>query len=111
MHHKNITLIVRKQLKKQLPNWKYLSRKMKKELAQKVLDEVVAEYDFKQEIEAPVEELLGIETQCPTKGIFSLDDMARLIDMFDSSKIIKFGNYNRSSNYIDDDELQFMVHS
>ena len=78
MHCKDIKLIARKQLKKQFPNWKRLSKNMKKEIAQKVLDEVVAEYDFKQEIKSPVEELLAIETQRPTKGILSLDDMARL---------------------------------
>jgi hypothetical protein len=47
MHHKNIKRIVRKQLKKQFPNWKRLRKKIKKEFAQKVLEEVVAEYDFK----------------------------------------------------------------
>ncbi len=108
MHHKNIKLIVRKQLKKQFPNWKCLPKKTKKELARKVLVEVVAEYDFKQEIEAPIEELLAIETQFPAKGIIKLDEMARFIDMVNSNKIIKFSNYKRSSIYIDDDELQFI---
>jgi hypothetical protein len=46
MHHKNIKLIVRKQLKNQFPNWKRLPKKNKKELARKVLAEVVSEYDF-----------------------------------------------------------------
>jgi hypothetical protein len=36
MHHKNIKLIVRKQLKKQYPDWNRLSRKEKKEIAQNV---------------------------------------------------------------------------
>jgi hypothetical protein len=108
MHHKNIKLIVRKQLKKEFPNWKRLPKKTKKELAQKVLAEVVAEYDFKQEIKAPTEELLAIETQLPAKGIIKLDEMARLIDMVNNSKIIKFNNYKRSSIYIDDEELQFI---
>ena len=53
MHHKDIKLIVRKQLKKQFPNWKRLSRKEKKEIAQKVLSELVAEYDFKKTVTAP----------------------------------------------------------
>jgi hypothetical protein len=108
MHHKNIKRIVRKQLKMHLPNWKRLPKKTKKELARKVLAEVVAEYDFKQEIKAPTEELLAIETQLPAKGIFKLDEMARLIDMVNNSKIIKFNNYKRSSIYIDDEELQFV---
>jgi hypothetical protein len=108
MHHKNIKLIVRKQLKKQFRNWKRLPKKAKRELARQVLAEVVAEYDFKQEIEAPIEELLSIETQFPNKGIITLDEMARFIDMVNNSKIIKLGNYKRSSSDIDDDELQFI---
>ena len=39
MHHKNIKLLVRKQLKKQYPNWNRLNRKIKKEIARKVLAE------------------------------------------------------------------------
>lgn len=108
MHHKNIKLIVRKQLKKHLPNWKRLSKKAKKELARKILAEVAAEYDFKQEIKASTAELLAIETQLPAKGIITLDQMARFIDMINNSKIIKFSNYKRSSIYIDDEELQFV---
>lgn len=46
MHHKNIKLIVRKQLKKQYPNWNRLSRKTKKEIVRKVLAEAVSDYDF-----------------------------------------------------------------
>ena len=108
MHHKNIKLTVRKQLKNQFPDWKRLPKKTKKELARKVLAEVVAEYNFKQEIKTPMEELLAIETQFSTKGIIKLDEMARLIDIANSNKITKFSNYRRSPIYIDDDELQFI---
>ncbi len=34
--------------------------------------------------------------------------MARLVEKVNSSKIIKFSNYRRSRNYVDDDELQFI---
>ncbi len=108
MHHKNIKLRVRKQLKRQFPDWRRLPKKTKKELARKVLTEVVDEYDFKQEIEAPMEELLAIETQSSTKGIIELDQMARLIDIANNNKITKFSNYCRSSIYIQDEELQFI---
>ncbi len=108
MHHKNIKLLIRKQLKKQFPNWKRLTKKMKKELARKIQAETVAEYDFKQEISAPMQELLAIETQLPSKGIIKLDEMARFIDMVNSNKIIRFSNYKRSSIYINDEELQFI---
>ncbi len=108
MHHKNIKLIVRKQLKNQFPDWKRLPKKNKQELARKVLAEVVSEYDFKQEINTPVDQLLAIEGQHPAKGIIRLDEMARLIEKVNSTKIIKFSNYNRSHIYINDKELQFI---
>jgi len=108
MHHKNIKLIIRKQLKKQFPNWKRLSRKEKKEISEKVLSAVVAEYDFKQTVAAPKEDLLGIDQQMPTKGIIKLDDMAHLIDTVDKNRIIKLSNCKRSSIYIKDTELQFV---
>ena len=108
MHHKDIKLIVRKQLKKQFPNWKRLLKKTKKELAKKVLAEVVSEYDLKQAVNAPVKELLAIETQSSAKGIIKLDEMARLVDLADSNIIKKLSHYNRSSIYIDDEELRFI---
>ena len=50
MHHKNIKPIVRKQLKSNYPNWKSLTKKGKKRMAKMVIDEVVKDYDFNQEI-------------------------------------------------------------
>jgi hypothetical protein len=108
MHHKNIKLIVRKQLKNQFPNWKRLPKKNKKELARKVLTEVVAEYDFKQEVNTPVDQLLAIEGQHPAKGIIKLEKMARLIEKVNSTRIINFSNYKRSRTYINDKELNFI---
>lgn len=105
MHHKNIKLIVRKQLKNQFPNWKRLPKKQKRELAKKVLAEVVAEYDFKQEVGAPIEELLAIDTQVSAKGIISLDEMARIIDIANNSNIIKLCQHKRSATYLEDEEL------
>jgi hypothetical protein len=52
----------------------------------------VAEYDFKQKIEAPIEDLLAVETPLPGKGIIKLDEMARFIDKVNSNKIITFSN-------------------
>lgn len=108
MHHKNIKRIVRKQLINECPNWKRHPHKEKKELASKVLKKVVAEYDFKQDIDAPLEELLAIETQLPAKGIIPLDEMAQFIKRVYSDKIIKLSNDRRSSTYIKDTELQFI---
>lgn len=108
MHHKNITLIVRKQLKKQFPNWKRLNKKEKKDITRKVLAEVVAEYDFSQPVDIPKEELLGIEQQVSAKGIFTLDKMARHIKMIESSRVISFSSYKRSALYLKDEELRFI---
>jgi hypothetical protein len=108
MHHKNIKLIIRKQLKKQYPNWNRLIRKTKKEIAAKVLAEVEAEYDFNQDILSSQEELLGLEQQVPAKGIIKLEGMAHLIDRVHKSRIIKLSNYKRSPIYIKDEELQFV---
>ena len=108
MHHKNIKLIVRKQLKNRFPNWKRLPKKIKKDLARGVLAEVIAEYDFKQEVNTPIDQLLAIEGQHPAKDIIKLDEMARLIEKVNGTKIITFSNYNRSHIYIDDKELQFI---
>lgn len=108
MHHKNIKLIVRKQLKNQFPNWKRLPKTRKRELARKVLAEVVAEYDFKQEVEASIGELLAIDTQLPTKGIIPLDEMAHLVEKIHNNKITSLCSYRRSTTYIKDKELQIV---
>jgi len=72
MHFKNI----RKQLKTYYPNWKRLTKKEKKLIAKKVLDEVVKGDDFSKEIKLSKHELLGIEGQLIEPGIMDLDKMA-----------------------------------
>lgn len=79
---------------------------MKKEIARKVLVEITAEYDFKGNVPAPVSELLGIEQQVSPAGIFTLDQMARIIDMINKNNIIRFSSYQRSPLYIEDEELR-----
>ncbi len=106
MHHKNIKLTIKKQLKKKFPNWKRLTKKVKRQLAVEVLAEYAEKYDFSQKIEATKAELLGIETQCPDKGIIKLDEMAQFIEKVNGSKITKLCNYKRSPIYIEDEELR-----
>ena len=108
MHHKNIKFLVRKQLKKQYPNWNRLSKKTKKEIARKVLEEVTAEYDFNGDITASRSELLGIERQVVASGIITLDEMARFIEINNKNSIIRFNSYNRSPLYIKDEELRYI---
>jgi hypothetical protein len=46
MHKKDIKAQVRKQLKTKFPNWHRLTRKEKRKITQKVLNEVVDSYDY-----------------------------------------------------------------
>ena len=94
---KNIKLVVRKQPKMKYPNWKRLNRKKKKEIARLVLEEVFEAYDFEQEIEASLEELVGIEQQLLTSGIMNLEEIARFIVNFNSSNLLKLRTNKRFS--------------
>ena len=73
-----------------------------------MLKEVTTDYDFKHDIATPVKDLLGINSQLSTRGIINLDKMAEYINEITCSRIIRFCNYDRSSIYIKDEELQFV---
>jgi hypothetical protein len=72
MHHKAIKAEIKKQLKTQYPNWQCLTKKEKKAIAKKVLDEAVKNYDFKQQkTRGQVFQRLGV---IKTRGqVFILD--------------------------------------
>ena len=74
MHHKNIKLMVKKQLKKDHPHWQQLTKKEKKTLAQQVTEAVIKDYDFKQEIDAPVAELIGIPCEVIELDVIGIGD-------------------------------------
>lgn len=63
MHNKAIRHEVRTQLKNEYPNWHRLTRKEKKSITNKVIEEVLSDYEYKSPIKASSVELLGIETQ------------------------------------------------
>jgi hypothetical protein len=107
MNHKEIKAIIRKQLKSEYPNWKSLTKREKKSIAKKVLDEVVKEYDFKQTVQAPLEELLGIEEQVPTGCIKTIEEMGRFIKRYYSSKLFKL-NKKQHALFKQDEELRFI---
>ena len=106
MHHKNIKVIVRKELKTKFPNWKRLDRKVKQTLVKQVLAEVEATYDFTSPVTTPKDALLGIEGQTSYKGILNIQEMARFIEMFNSSSLVRLSGCQRSPLYIKDDELR-----
>lgn len=90
MHHKAIKHEVRKQLKKQYPNWNRLTKKEKKLLAHQVIDEIVGDYNFKKPVEAPINDLLGIDNQSYKQGIMSLDEMDSFIASRESGRLFSF---------------------
>ena len=108
MHHKAIKAEIKKQLKTRHPNWQCLTKKEKKAIAKKVLDETVKNYDFKQEVTTPLEVLLGIDSQLPTASIMNLDEMGRFIEGCKNSVLFKLNRKSRYPLHIKDEELRFI---
>jgi hypothetical protein len=108
MYHKDIKAIIRKQLKINYRNWSHLGKKEKKRIAKKVLEEVVKEYDFDQDIKNSEPELLGIEDQLPTPGIMDLDEMERFINSHENDVLFKLKKDKRHPAYLQDEELRFI---
>jgi hypothetical protein len=105
MQHKDVKNIVRKQIKKEYPNWTRIVKKEKRVIAKMVLEEAVRCYDFSQEVDTPTEELLCIEEQMPAAGIMDLEAMARFIKNHESSKLYSI-HKKRSNVYKADEELR-----
>ena len=108
MHHKNIKAIIRKQLETNYRDWKRLKKREKREIAKKVLDEVVTDYDFSKEIETDKLDLLGIEQQELTSGMMNLDEMAQFIDSHEKDVIFNLNKIKRHPSYLKDKELRFI---
>lgn len=108
MQRKEIKAIVKKQLKSNYPDWQRLKNRVKREIAKKVLDEVLADYDFKKEVKTDKEELLGIEQQKITSGMMNLEEMARFIESHENDVIFKFNTVKRHPSYFKDKELRFI---
>ena len=108
LHRKEIKTIARKQLKSNYPDWKRLKNRKKKEIAKKVLDEVLANYDFGKEVKTDKFELLGIELQKNTSGMMNIDEMARFIEKHENDVLFKFNTVKRHPSYFKDKELRFI---
>ena len=100
MHHEAIKTKIRKQLKTQYPNWQSLTKKEKKVIAKRVLDETVYNHDFKQDVTTPLDVLLGIESQLPTASILNLDEMGRFIEDCKNSVLFKLNRKKRHPLHI-----------
>ena len=108
MQRKEIKAIARKQLKRNYPDWKRLKKREKREISNKVLDEVVVTYDFKKEIKTDKSELLGIELQKITSGMMNIDEMTKFIEKHENDVLFKFNTVKRHSSYFKDKELSFI---
>ena len=108
MHKKDIKAQVRKQLKTKFFNWHRLTRKEKREIAQKVLNAVAESYDYPKEIETPVPELIGLSDQQLTKGIFTIEQMAEFVEAHQADPLFKLHGKHRTHPAIKDLELQII---
>lgn len=78
MQNKDIKRIVKKQLKKEFPNWKRLRKEVKSQIANEVLKEIVDGYDYSQQPSAPLYELTG--TSPVPEGVIPLNEMKQYIE-------------------------------
>ncbi len=108
MHRKNIKRIVQRQLQINHPGWKKMRKKDKKGLTRQIMQEVVDNYDFKQELNIPIENLIGLDHQMPSKGIIPLNKMGQYIDSFHSGFLFKPTGDKKSATEITDPELKFI---
>lgn len=106
MHHKDIKSRIRRQLKIEYPDWKRLNKKAKKQIARNVLAEVVAGYDFPEQVPTPVSELVGLSGQQPTKGIMTIAQMAEFVKARQSGVLFKLSGKHRTHPAIRDEELR-----
>ena len=102
MQEKIIKRLIVKQLKKEFPNWRRLTKNKKKQLAKQVLKEVVAGYDSNQASNVSLSELTG--TPVPPPGIIGLNDMEGFIEKT-TQCLLKFP-VKRWQRHFDDPELR-----
>jgi len=108
MQNKDIKTQVRKQLKKRYPNWNNLTKKEKKHICQKVMAEVVANYDFPKTVTTPISELVGLSGQKLTKGIMTIQQMSEYIENYQSGILFKLNDQQGSHPAIKDAELRII---
>lgn len=108
MHFKDIKTQIRKQLKTRYPNWKNLNKKEKKQISKKVMDEVVASYDFPKKVTTPVSELVGLSGQQPTRGIMTIEQMAGFVEACQFGVLFKLYGKQSPHPAIKDAELRII---
>jgi len=104
MREKDIKRLVLKQLKKEFPNWRRLSRKEKKRLAKQVLDEVVTKHTSDDLSSVSLNELTN--TPVPPPGVIALSEMGKFVKNT-TRCLLTFPN-KRWQKHFDDPELRFI---
>ena len=104
MQEKHIKRLVIKQLKANFPQWRRLTKKEKKALAEQAIIEVMADYNPEQSKHVPLHELTNMP-ELPV-GIIPLHEMAKYIDNLNCN-LLPFTNQSHHC-YLVDPELRFI---
>jgi hypothetical protein len=104
MQVKDIKRLVTKQLKKEFPHFRRLTKKQKKVLVEKVISEVMACYKPGQAMEVPIHELTN--TPATPADIIPLSEMGKFID--DRTRGFLPFTKQYSQRYLDDQELRLI---
>ncbi len=102
MHEKEIRRLAYKQLKA-IPAFRRLKRKEKKNISQKILDDILEVYNFKDPVTSKLNELTATTNIEAMRGLMTLSDMQSLIE-YTQRKIIKMPSAMRSK-HLKDPEL------
>lgn len=104
MQEKDIRRLVVKQLKRDFPDWRRLTKKQKKELAKQVLEEVKGSYKSDELMNVPLNELTS--TPVPPAGLIPLGEMEGFVE--DTTRCLLDVSMKRWQKHFDDPELRFV---
>jgi len=93
MHEKEIRRILYKEIKK-LPLFKTLSRKEKKVISHKILNDILNDYNYDIDVTSKLNELTNTPDIDNLVGLMTINDMKKLIERT-NSKLIKLPLHNR----------------
>jgi len=107
MHHKNIKILVRKQLKKQYPNWSHTGKKTKKKPSVRCWQRLPLNM-----ISKAISLITCRIVRYPTTGCghryYHPRRDGTIIEIINKNSSIRFNSYKRSLLYIKDEELRYI---
>jgi hypothetical protein len=104
MQEKDIKRLVIKQLKTKFPYWRRLSKKQKKDLAEKAIIDVMASYKPDQAVNVPLHELINMSAL--PADIIPLSAMGKFIE--DRTRSFLSFTKHYSQRYLDNQELRLL---